>query len=852
MTGPVPADESEVVLRCVTEAIDARERGLEPSLADICREHPHLVARVRAMLDLSRHLPGLARDAQGVDPLLGRRLAQRYRLDQRIGAGAMAVVYRGRDEDLGRPVAIKVLQTALFSGPEAEARFGREAEVLAALHHKSVVTVHDRGRTPDGLWFLVMELLEGAPLVRILLEADTRRRQRGDDAPDDTAWLRDLLGHEARLEGSWLRQTARWVAEMAAGAHAAHAAGIFHRDIKPSNVFIDRLGHAKLIDFGIAARSAQATLASSSDGALGTPAYMAPELLDQRTPARATLDVYGLAATLYTALTLRAPYLGTPSQVLSRLQHHDPTPAQRVRRGLPRDLVAILDAGMARRPADRYPDAARLERDLRAFLAHETVSVRPLGPMRRLWRRGRRSAAVQALMAAALLAAVGFGANAYREHAHTVRLRRHAAAWHALPPNLTLVQPANRVVHDPAERAALTELLDTAVAFADEPVPARLFRAAFRFDQGEGEGAAADLEAIADARGTEYARQLAARYRAAARASAPAVDLDGLPAPVDAVDRYLAAFHAVRARTSTTTTRVRELLEVEALVAWRPARELLAQELLFEATTLRAAADPGALERFQRLDDDVLRIESSLGGRSALTAHLLGGALVGQGRYVDALAPLRAGVAMSPWSHGLLITLGVVLRRVGSFDEAKAVLAAAIARRPRSPEPYRTLARVELDRGAFGAARACIAALPVSADADGARQLASDKALIEIGIAIALLAQGRDDEARAVAATAAALFAEAGRASVEQQVAEAIADGRDMADVWLAALLADPTSVDKLTNLRRTLPAVLDRPMVELLARYLERLARSLGPLRPPLPASPSGSPLPHSSGNPR
>ncbi len=200
----------------------------------------------------------------------GSRLAGRYRLAERIGVGGMAEVWRGEDEVLARPVAVKLIDRALLADEAFRRRFRAEAQAAAGLSHPHVVTVHDYGEE-GGTPYIVMELLAGETL--------------GD-----------------RLGGGPLGQdeAATVCGRIAAALAAAHEAGLVHRDVKPANIFLTRGGGVKVLDFGVAVRG-------ETGPAFGTPAYLAPEQLTQG-PVTAAADVFALGVVLFEALTGRRPY----------------------------------------------------------------------------------------------------------------------------------------------------------------------------------------------------------------------------------------------------------------------------------------------------------------------------------------------------------------------------------------------------------------------------------------------------------------------------------------------------------------------------------------------------------------
>lgn len=212
----------------------------------------------------------------------GRTLDGRYRLERRIGAGGMSVVWRGYDMVLGRPVAVKLLRSRTPSPSGSHERVLAEARTAARLAHPNVASVYDFGKCRLGTrWvsYLVMELLNGDSLATHLRAG-----------PLDWA------------------SAARVCADVAAGLSASHACGVVHRDIKPANVMLTATG-AKLVDFGIAAAIGQPE-AGGTGSLLGTPAYLAPERL-RGEPAVPGSDVYGLGVMLYHCLTGRLPWDST-------------------------------------------------------------------------------------------------------------------------------------------------------------------------------------------------------------------------------------------------------------------------------------------------------------------------------------------------------------------------------------------------------------------------------------------------------------------------------------------------------------------------------------------------------------
>ncbi|MBX7265125.1 protein kinase [Micromonospora sp. Llam7] len=262
-------------------------------------------------------------------------LGERYRLIEQVGAGGMSVVWRGYDEVLGRQVAVKVLAARLASDRAFRHRIRIEAQAAARLCHPNITNVYDYGESePVGLTvpYVVMELIDGGPL--------TARLARDGHLP-------------------W-REAVTVAAEVASALATAHARGVVHRDVTPGNVMLTPTG-VKMVDFGISALVGESE--KGLDGALlGTPAYLAPERLDNGQVSPAT-DVYAVGLLLYRMLTGRLPWQAdTTTQMLRAHMYREPEPMPPVP-GLPTGVVELVRRCLAKRPTDR-PATAELARTL--------------------------------------------------------------------------------------------------------------------------------------------------------------------------------------------------------------------------------------------------------------------------------------------------------------------------------------------------------------------------------------------------------------------------------------------------------------------------------------------------------
>jgi len=276
------------------------------------------------------------RGPRGVRPgdVLGR-----YELAEEIGEGGMATVFRARDRELRRDVAIKVMFPHLARRTEIVRRFHREARAAAGLEHANILRIYDvGGGEADDPPYIVMELIRGRTLLQEI-------EQRGAILAEVTASIGALL---------------------ADALAAAHAAGIVHRDIKPSNVLIAPGGRLLLADFGVARLETEDSLVTKTGSLLGTPAYMSPEQASGDT-ATAKSDLYSLGATLYQLSTGFLPYAGSPAKVMSLIASGTLVTPVRRSAAVGPDLSRTIEQLMEAEPSARPANAATVSLELRGL-----------------------------------------------------------------------------------------------------------------------------------------------------------------------------------------------------------------------------------------------------------------------------------------------------------------------------------------------------------------------------------------------------------------------------------------------------------------------------------------------------
>ena len=460
----MPDDASPVLLHALERLLIDRDRGalrglttyqdLAPGFErEIAEQYESLVA---------------GHDAGDEDP--GVRRIGRYRILEELGRGGQGVVYRAVDDELDRPVAVKLLTGVNALDEDALTRFLREARAASRGNHPGICPVYEWG-LDDGVPFLAMALIEGRSFAQVIAERAAQREPLTRADIDATLTLFE---------------------QIARALHAAHELGIVHRDVKPANILLVPDGHPMVLDFGIARMIEGDERLTQSGHVLGTPAYMSPEQvagddspIDQRT------DVYSLGVSLFEALTLTRPFTAPTRDGLYRLIVSQPPPdPRRLCPAIPVDVSVILETTLQKDPDDRYSNAASLADDLGRARRGEPLMIRPPGRIRRLGKWAARNPARVAglMLTAALLTVATIIAVQLQRRAQTAEIDREQLAdvrrldalfeetktslWPALPeqiPDYEAWQLRVRALIDRREqhRASLVALRARALPFSE-------------------------------------------------------------------------------------------------------------------------------------------------------------------------------------------------------------------------------------------------------------------------------------------------------------------------------------------------------------------------------------------------
>jgi TolB-like protein/tRNA A-37 threonylcarbamoyl transferase component Bud32 len=305
-----------------------------------------------------------------------------YQILQKIGRGGMGIIYRARQINSQRTVALKRILSFHVDSREALVRFQREIGAVARLEHPNILPIYEVGKTEDRRPFFTMKFAAGGSL------SDAAQSLRHDP-----------------------RRVVRIMAKVSLGVQHAHLRGILHRDLKPGNILLDDRGEPLVSDFGLAKWLGTTSDLTRTLTSFGTPGYISPEQAQGSAKnVTAAADIYGLGAVLFYLLTGRPPFIG--KNVLAVIKQASDRSAPKLRTIAPeldRNLEAICAKSLEREPKARYASAGDLAEDLERWLAGHSVLARPVSPPVRLWLWSRRNPVIAGMAALLLLLGTSVG-----------------------------------------------------------------------------------------------------------------------------------------------------------------------------------------------------------------------------------------------------------------------------------------------------------------------------------------------------------------------------------------------------------------------------------------------------------
>ncbi len=433
------SSHSSLIAEIADDYAERLARGESPDIEQFVQRLPEQAEVVRDILRSMKWMYAIREDRSGELPNeIGQEnclqgTVGEFEILEEVGRGGMGVVYRARQSNLDRIVALKVLPLAASLDPIKLKRFRVETQSASMIQHPNVVAIYGTG-CDRGIHYYAMQFIDGLALDeciaaqrehRASLRAETRGSRSFAEAPTEPSQTSSDGGMKYRWSDSGVagkvdqtmtlrtapfsvRESVEMIYQCADALHQAHELGVIHRDIKPSNLMLDRSGKIWITDFGLAHVETQGTLTATGDF-LGTLRYMSPEQaiggharVDRRS------DVYSLGATLFELLALEPMLTGMDRATLLRqLTMEDPRTLRKLVPSIPRDLETIVLKAVSKQPEQRYASAADFANDLERFLTDQPILARRPSFLQMGIRLARRHRTAAWTIAAAPLVIVG-------------------------------------------------------------------------------------------------------------------------------------------------------------------------------------------------------------------------------------------------------------------------------------------------------------------------------------------------------------------------------------------------------------------------------------------------------------
>jgi serine/threonine-protein kinase len=428
---PTEADrgrsDDEDLLDIVTDFLLRREDGEDPTVEDYQARYPRYAEDLAYMLAEDSEPRSLlskprTREEEGESSPEASPSVGEFELLEKIAVGGGGTVYRGRHPQTGQLAAVKILDGFGLVNPVERERFLREIQILRRLNLVGVVPILGAGED-SGRLYMATRWIEGTTLSGIY---ESLRNSRETQAPH---FLADYS------------RRARLIAQLARTFQGLHERGILHRDIKPSNILVDPVGEPLVIDFGIARMSDAADITITSDGPMGTPRYLAPELiLGSNRDVSVRSDIYGLGLCLYELCTRERAFLQTQREELFRaISKQGPRRPRDVDKSIPFALEAIILRATEIVPARRYASMAEFAADLEAFAEGRPLAALTLKrahPLRRVLHRHPKAVFASGLLFCILVVSTWLLARHLDNNARRTRAHEVLAPWMLVPREL--------------------------------------------------------------------------------------------------------------------------------------------------------------------------------------------------------------------------------------------------------------------------------------------------------------------------------------------------------------------------------------------------------------------------------